>query len=847
MKTEDVLMEFAKAVLGQPTFPENLAVKGPSVEVTETLGKVNRNIFYTAKNYKHPFSESVIFVIETIFRACVEGELSSISPALEVGRFIEFVRRCFPSTKGPLSSFEVASFPEDERCEEVRKILIKCVEEMLDLLAVDLNGVDINEHAIVSLVDSHAYKAAGVRRKPIPAIDDESHRYASTFNKQLHLDRMRKEDVTLKQIYVEPEFCYCPNDTDEIKVEAPLKDLVEAFVHDRLSDHGDFAPRANVLTLLGQPGVGKTSFLSFLCDSHYHGGFCRDVDAFYCIPLRELANTEFAVTDRPLKYICETLRIDPAGRERKLIILDGLDELCLILSAGASINDFFFKLLEDAEKCDDLKVLVTSRLNYVSAVFNKDLPSAVFELKEFSWAQSREMIDKIEKARSDEIPESLVRSLKERYEDYPFLTVPLLLYMIVALGIDVGEVSEIGQLYDRIFDEMSCRKYGLEGKQEFSTVIDPREIARSLAVEMRRRSQKYLDASEAKMVLESIDAKLESKEQRDAVEKGYGLTFFYEKRHPDVFAPEFIHLTFVEFLSAEQIYLILSESISMNKASEFDEGLIYWWEQMDYLLSWSDLSEQTVDFFRYKVESNKDDLPINELVDALLDWLFTAYLSKGMVYKAGSEDMEDCVVKASRLFLNYWRLVKCLKPSESVLSTRDVFERQEFVNFLRTASRNTEVSFSLNYEDLSSCDLQDLDLSDCYLIGANFDDSDLSYSRFVEANLTQAHLSSCKLHMVDFEGAKMHGANISFSECETASFRNICCSFRDVNTGAEIIGPPIEGDPDTDTGQRVSVFVGRAGSPGAGLVVDRRQLAILDLKEELCLVVGSEGDKGYVE
>lgn len=770
MDVGKALKRYVEICMGQTTMPHSFVKWGLDESYAEELGVVPNNLIHNALVRPNPVSETVHRVCSVVFRASIDGANKKISARMMSKRFAEFMTECLGVPKKTADSFIIPLNVDDDDplLKHAKDDLIAC----FDLVFEDMMGRStFDEVETASSISEIAERHEARRFK---RLDDSSELYLNKFRKRLHLEEASGSSASLESIYVEPEYVYYPNSDAEINIPASLEEVIEDFICGDVSKHANMDHQARVFTILGQPGVGKTSFLQFLISEHDKGRFCPDVESVYCIPLRELASSGFASSERPLMFIKNALGIGSEGLSDTLLILDGLDELCLVLSAGASINSFYLSLIRDADSYRNCHVLVTSRLNYVSEVFGKADKAIVVELKEFSWNGAEEMIDKLGIAREKAIPKAIVASLRDRFESYPFLTVPLLLYTVIALEINVGDINEIGQLYDRIFAEMTKRSYGVGGEQQFSQAFDPRELARAFAADMRCRGKKYLDAYEAAAVLSRISSKFPSEERtREAIEKSYGLTFFYEKANPDAFAPEFLHLSFVEFLAAEQIYLSLSQSIEQNKASEHDEGLVRWWEEMDYLFGGAGLSDQVVDFFRYKVESNEKTLPKEEVVQTMLDWLFIAFLDKGMVYSAGSEDVDNCVTKASRMFVAYWKLMKCLYPRQSILEKADEYDKSEFLLFLRIASRQTDVAFSLQCENLSFCDLRDLDLSDCDLTNADMSRSNLAYSRFLRADLSGANLLCSNLDMVDFTGADMNGTNIAFTSSKTACFDDL--------------------------------------------------------------------------
>lgn len=820
MEVREALLQFVDICLGQRTLPDSFETLGLQGEYLSRIGRPQSNLIYdAASRYAHPVSDTVYHVCSTVFEATIRDCNSKVSAREMSRRFARFMVGCLSLSEEAASSFVIPLGTAGSDLEHAKDNLLFCFEEIFDSLK---GRKDFEPKPVATEIEDLARR---LKENGRCRLENSFSLYLNKFRKRLHLEKADGASVSLESIYVEPEYVYCPASAEEMRMAAPLKDVVEAFARNGVSRFGGIDGEARVMTLLGQPGVGKTSFLQFLASEHASGRFCPE-KTICCVPLRDLASSEFASASHPIKYIKDGLGLAERELGSMLLVLDGLDELCLVLSAGTSINDFYLSLVRDADNYSDCHILVTSRLNYVSAVFSASDPTIVFELKEFSWKNAQTMIDNIARAREAEVPGIVVESLRARFRDYPFLTVPLLLYTVVALEINVGDVDEVGQLYDKIFAEMTDRSYGVSGRQLFSEAVDPRKLARAFASEMRRRGRKHLDSFEAKAALSRMDAFLPEGDEREAIEKSYGLTFFYEKKHPELFAPEFLHLTFVEFLAAERIYLTLAQAIEMNEASELDEGLVFWWKEMDYLFSGADLSDQVVDFFRYKVESGQGDLPKEKVVGTMLEWLFSAFLDKGMVYSAGSSDVDNCVEKASRLFVGYWRLMKCLSPDESILDGADPIERTDFLHFLRVASRYSDVPLSFRNENLALCDMRDLDLSYCDLSGADMSQSNLSFTRLRDCDLTGADFLCSCLDMTDFTRAHMNGTRIAYAYSEFARFDNIDVSPDSFCVFDEMLSEcGIEDCPLGEAEKEAQAQEELANPPSGYLVIDEEQEA----------------------
>lgn len=597
-------------------------------------------------------------------------------------------------------------------------------------------------------------------------IADETVRYANLFSQPLHLEDPETSPLRLADVFVRPRFQFVYGHDRRSQPKDGIFEVVDRFAHGKEMDDGGRRSTHRVLTVLGQPGVGKTSLIAGLLDAHAKGSVFNGLGKVACVRLSRLAHTRFYSSRSPLRFIICHLGLAFEDFENGLLILDGLDELCLVLSAGATINDFYSGLLDDALSFPSLRVIVTSRLNYIGHSLLMKGPSTVMELLPFDLGQAHEMVNHMQ-VDGRRIPSSILKSMYARFDDFPFLGVPLLLYTTLALELDLGEAMEVGDFYDRIFSEMSKRTYGDGRAQTYSEVCDPREIAGAFAVEMRRRSDKCLDERAARAVLASLELNELSEELREAIGKGFGLTFFYTgspELDGHLLAPEFAHRSFVDFLAAEQIYARLCEAIGKSERDGDGSGLTYWWEQFDYLLGWSEMGREVLDFFVYKARNG--GIPKSDVANTLLKWFTGAYLTHGMAYRSGRETNENCLTKVLTLFTNYWRVLKSLCPDRPLLKEVDVFDRETFFDMLRVASTKTSQTLCFDNEDFEASDLGDMILEEYSFRGADFSGANMTDAHCDSSDFTGARFVGTLLTGTDFENAMLSGADMRCVSCE---------------------------------------------------------------------------------
>lgn len=754
-----LLKSLVKKTLGRTSLPEDLSKWGLNERVANKIGSPSRNLLYTAGA---PISDNVHEVCRTLFRETLNGGNAVRDPLQCSTGLAAFIQDDLNIEDNRLQLLAVKPSLDYPQQSVAIRLNLACYGAIIDWLHAeekpDIANIAKDITAILDQATSRCEQARG-------RIPNEVHAYGRRFVQTLHLERGQKNKASLKDVYIEPPFAILAPNGRELSPSCGLERFIESFVDDRLDEYGDLDSPCNALTILGQAGSGKTSLIQSLAARYLEGLFLSDRTLFI-VTLRELASTGFTDTQHPIKWLESKLADEAGGLRDSLMILDGLDELSLILSAGETIDDFYQKLLDDAVSFNG-KIVITSRPNYIKPVFDKCRNAwQTIEIGNLACDAAMKMAEKLGKARKEEVPKEVVESIRKAWEDYGFLGIPLLLYTALALGIDVSQVNGKCGMYDRIFDQMSHKAYSECGKSNFASVIDPRKIARALAAEMRRKGRKYLDAKESKLVIERLADDLADKEKRAILENGYGMTFFYKSGASEEFAPEFLHQTFMEYLAAEEIYSTVSKrALEGNEAASQE-----WWEEFDYLLSGAQLSAQTVSFYCHLAKANEANISINDLTSTMLRWLTEIYAPAGML-KTVSED-QGALEKCATLFVNYWRLVKAPNQCRPLLVTLDWRHRKTFFDTLRVVSHVRNRNWiDLSNEKLGKADLSYIDFTGCRLRGCDLKGANLTGCNFAKADLKGTGMSyaSIKKSSVDCTYSKFVDCGKSYAKTKGAS------------------------------------------------------------------------------
>ena len=603
---------------------------------------------------------------------------------------------------------------------------------------------------------------AGTRVGPGDPIGEDSARYLAIFSGRLHMEDERGGDATLADVFVEPPFAM-PGHRGVAGPEAlgGILELMDAFAAGEASRAVPGLPDGSaVMTVLGVAGVGKTSVVAAALAAAREGLIFRD-RRVYCVRASKLAGTAFYESRQPLRFIERNLDVAGARFEGSVVVIDGLDELCLVLSAGESVAGFYERLVDDALSYSDCKLVVTSRPNYVHPDAARAHGGIVVELQPLDDDKARRFVELLEEHSGPGCGGAerwyLDQRIRRRHRGDVF-RVPLVLYITVALNI--GKTSSEGEFFDRVFAELCSRAYGDGFTQEFAGKFKPRELARAFAVEMRRRSDKALDASTAAGIIERFGAGSLNEDELGKLKRGFGVTFFYAPRTggPDGCpAPEFMHRSFVDFLAAEQIYLDVSSAVT--RAREDDGAArMELWEKLDYLLGWSELGGEVLEFFAYKVRSG--GIAGDEIRERLLGWLVETYLPAGLVYRSGRETDENTRDKAGRMMLALWGLLRSSSEGP-VMGSLDSRQKSKVLDELQRASGQSMARLDFSGEDLGGV----------RLAGARFQRASFSRATFAGSVLDECEFAGCIMNRADFGGSHVMSTGFAGSTMAGTSFR----------------------------------------------------------------------------
>ncbi|WP_281298472.1 AAA family ATPase [Flavobacterium limnophilum] len=393
---------------------------------------------------------------------------------------------------------------------------------------------------------------------------------------------------TLKDLYVEPFFeihknSFTSKTAESISEFNGLEKEISThlFLKDyyfKNKKHPNFTNSYNLLFVLGQPGQGKTSFCSKLVyDYIVESDGIPKIPLFF-VKIRDLVARDFI--DTPFNEIQRQINQNFDFQNNEcILVLDGLDEA--YMSGGLNDGDLrnlYERLKSTTQSNEDLKIILTSRFNYLKLNDSCIDRSSVIQLSTLNSSQIKEysekfkqfypenkLVEKIDKILTDKKYEHILELLQQA----------VLLYFIAISDIDIEEQDSRTVVYDKIFNSLAMRSWDKNGQLSYikQTLKDNpfryekllRDYIRNIAFAIYQSPKLYITINQ----LLELDATTEfinkcfddsinySQEKIKEISKYLLISFYFQESKSNDSsdtAIEFFHNSLWEYLTAEYMW-----------------------------------------------------------------------------------------------------------------------------------------------------------------------------------------------------------------------------------------------------------------------------------------------------
>ncbi|MEM9884365.1 MAG: pentapeptide repeat-containing protein, partial [Bacteroidota bacterium] len=542
------------------------------------------------------------------------------------------------------------------------------------------------------------------------------------------------------------------------------------------------AEQQHLTLLLGQPGQGKTSFCYYTIHQlldQYQG----KKEHVYFVKLKEITNFEDLIKE-PIevlsKFISKKLYEENKVMEvdnwkDALLILDGLDELCMNKSLSKDQVHNFLENLNTNLQTDanyKWKAIVTSRYNYVNLNELSGSKFLILRLDELSLEQQKDWLSKYKKYYPDaKLDNTKLETInegneKQHQELKKLLNQPILLQIIAKANYDIDEKANRSKIYKSLFDSILERKWDDESIRKFKRLTPYyRRFLRILALHIYQSEHEYdrrSDFERANTELNKIVDKIKEKSDNKSLSiqdlvKDLLVNFYFQEvstesedqkriEENENFAFEFLHKSLQEYLVAEHIWETIKSKLFLKDEEDYiiddARGML----QVIYpLFSTKFLSQEVLDYIReIAVNEEKDKV---FLMKERLSSLFPKLLAVDFFIKDQFEGnaLFDAVLSVFHGFWTVYSATFEIKKLPSPLNDYDAYKTAlqealnsslsnlnsiKFAHFITLLQRLHPLSLVLSHQDLSGAYLngaylRGADLRGAYLRGAYLRGADL--------------------------------------------------------------------------------------------------------------------------
>lgn len=654
--------------------------------------------------------------------------------------------------------------------------------------------------------------------KEEPKYNTSNDIYINSFKTPLFLHK-KNPDVVLSNLFVFQKY----NDGKD-DLQKRLGNFIQSDSH--------------VLIIEGDAGNGKSSLVGWM-NYHYNLGDNDSKSMFgdkklVTIRLRDL-NKESIRKRRNLHNALfefvgtKNLSEFKNAFENSVVVLDGYDELCMIMSD----TEYSWKssMLEELKKFgENLKFIVTSRPHYININLLRMEYDSIY-LNHFDEQKRDEWIGAYtDKCRQTIAPNVLnfIKHIDKKHAEGVCDT-PFSLYMLAA-NQEMSEqvLNNSWALYHKIFySEISETPYD-DMYSDFGgphSIINYREtiyqINEEIAYEMYKNNSGsesvfFLNDSKVKEIVRRVakNKNCTDEDVKNLTEGSFALCCYWKNDAEDG-AIEFYHNNIRDFFVCEKIFRELNKLYGSDSSDKLsDEEIQTFIDKFCELFLYGGLADKVMEFIglrtEYGIKNNKNDFPKAEQAKKYLPQFFEVMLTNGgRMNCVNSNNPFQAIINTLRCVAQVYRSVyrRYLNENEKIhwwdsvdkvnkngmlpYIFKPVFGVEGYLNvcsldFREVDLENCDLSYAiLPNQDFSNSNLSNSDLNNSVLYKAQLINAVLQGANLQGADLQKADLRDADLQGVDLRGANLQGANLQYADLRGADLEDVDLFYADL-TNADL-------------------------------------------------------------
>lgn len=529
-----------------------------------------------------------------------------------------------------------------------------------------------------------------------------------------------------------------------------------------------------MLLILGQPGIGKSTLITWLTVKFSEQA--KDILVYkFADDLKSIDWKQSNIS----KEILNVLNLSKDDLNGKTLILDGFDEVSIEANRRRDILDNLYGEWIYRKNIKNISLVITCRENYIQGF--ERVKCNYITLRAWSKKQIKSFCDTFKTKTNNIISEDTINKLLKNRE---IMGIPLILYMVLALNISIEKEGSVVDVYDKVFSleggiyDRCIDNKNFADKHRISEVKKQiHQISRDIAIRMFENNSEEASVSQKEYV--NICDQVMSKVVTENVELEQDFkigSYFRLIKHCEGVETEeltFVHRTIYEYFVAETIYSSI-ENAMIELSEESQKELA---ENIAMYLKQGEIDNTIGEYLNYKILKLYKKLNVQKQI-LFYQWWEKAVekmMQKGMFYYLKTAlSYENILAKETRCFNNLIEILRLLINTSKKDYILEEADQILLMRYIRHSLIECRIFYLGDMEidnTEPTCEGYVLDLSKLNLIKANLEMNNLSAVDLGETNLKYSNLKKTNLKMANLKKADLEGADLRGVELEGAHLR----------------------------------------------------------------------------
>lgn len=551
-------------------------------------------------------------------------------------------------------------------------------------------------------------------------------------------------------------------------------------------------PQEDVIFIEGVAGTGKSSFLMKVATQYLNKETSIEKRMFF-VRGKDISNSD----GNPITDITNVLGLkDVSDLDGSIIFLDAYDEIAYAAANSNNKKEYLSRLLN---KCESFNLVITLRANYISEYNGLHIKLESFDVDQRIDFLNNYNSKSSEKARLSNKEITALTLDDTEYDDNinELISIPMLLYLIVANHIDISLIEDQYDLYELIFSPDG--KGIMVSRGDDKKRISKRNWTKTynLALEISKcmffKNDPYITNSDIQKYIERMDIEETTK---DILKNRFGVEIYLTGENNMTYT--FLHDSIFEYFAAKGVLKDLGTIISqyihgkieINKVIEGINNVFpanYYNSKVMYYIFYNANKGNVIEDFTEKENLDNIENLLNQLLASnlctgedesipyivrlknMLLWVFNTFASMFSVLNL-EEDYH--LIRVNYKLIRY--LLKLKELDDILFISHLDLPKMSFykcdlgeVFFIRNnldgacfkeanCKHIVAIPQSFNNSNFIQADFWDADLDN-----VSFDKSDLRYADFRNASLKNVSFRGADLRRAYFDDADLSGADFT--------------------------------------------------------------------------------------